>query len=72
MLIDIRAIDKVYRTDDVETHALRGISFEIARGEYVAIEGPSGCGKSTLLSILGLLDTPTSGSYSLGGREVAR
>ena len=72
MLIDIRAIDKVYRTEDMETHALRGISFEIGRGEYVAIEGPSGCGKSTLLSILGLLDTPTSGSYALGGREVAQ
>ena len=72
MLIEIDAIDKVYRTDDVETHALRGISFGIARGEYVAIEGPSGCGKSTLLSILGLLDTPTSGSYQLGDREVAR
>ena len=72
MLIEIRAIDKLYRTDDVETHALRGVSLEIARGEYVAIEGPSGCGKSTLLSILGLLDTPTSGSYSLDGREVAQ
>jgi putative ABC transport system ATP-binding protein len=72
MLIEIRAIDKVYRTDEVETHALRGISFAIAKGEYVAIEGPSGCGKSTLLSILGLLDTPTSGSYALDGREVAQ
>jgi putative ABC transport system ATP-binding protein len=72
MLIDIRAVDKVYRTDDVETHALRGVSFAIAKGEYVAIEGPSGCGKSTLLSILGLLDTPTSGSYALAGREVAQ
>jgi putative ABC transport system ATP-binding protein len=72
MLIDIRGIDKIYRTDEVETHALRGVSLSIARGEYVAIEGPSGCGKSTLLSILGLLDTPSAGSYSLGGREVAR
>ncbi len=71
MLIDIRAIDKVYRTVDVETHALRGVSLSIERGEYVAIEGPSGCGKSTLLSILGLLDTPTTGSYALGAREVA-
>jgi putative ABC transport system ATP-binding protein len=72
MLIETRDIDKVYHTDEVETHALRGVSLSIARGEYVAIEGPSGCGKSTLLSILGLLDTPTSGSYALGDREVAR
>jgi len=72
MLIEIRDIDKIYRTDEIETHALRGVSLSIARGEYVAIEGPSGCGKSTLLSILGLLDTPSSGSYTLGEREVAR
>ena len=72
MLIDIRSIDKIYRTIDVETHALSGVSLSIDRGEYVAIEGPSGCGKSTLLSILGLLDTPTTGSYTLGSREVAR
>jgi putative ABC transport system ATP-binding protein len=72
MLIEIREIDKIYRTDDVETHALRGVSLAIERGEYVAIEGPSGCGKSTLLSILGLLDSPTAGSYALEGREVAR
>jgi putative ABC transport system ATP-binding protein len=72
MLITIRDIDKIYRTDEIETHALRGVSLSIARGEYVAIEGPSGCGKSTLLSILGLLDTPSAGSYTLGEREVAR
>jgi len=70
MLISVRSLDKIYRTLDVETHALRGVSLSIARGEYVAIEGPSGCGKSTLLSILGLLDTPTSGSYELAGRDV--
>ncbi len=70
MLISVRSLDKIYRTLDVETHALRGVSLSIARGEYVAIEGPSGCGKSTLLSILGLLDTPTGGTYELAGRDV--
>jgi putative ABC transport system ATP-binding protein len=71
MLIELRGIRKIYRTDDVETHALAGIDCAIGRGEYVAIEGPSGCGKSTLLAILGLLDTPTSGTYALDGHEVA-
>jgi len=71
MLIELRDIRKIYQTDDVETHALAGIDCTIARGEYVAIEGPSGCGKSTLLAILGLLDTPTSGTYALDGREIA-
>jgi len=72
VLIDVKDIDKIYRTEEIETRALRGVSISIERGEYVAIEGPSGCGKSTLLSILGLLDTPTSGSYVLADREVAR
>jgi len=70
MLVSLDNVGKSYLTEDVETRALRGISFEIERGEYVAIEGPSGCGKSTLLSILGLLDTPSSGLYKLNGRAV--
>ncbi len=72
MLIELDRIGKVYHTDEVETHALADVSAAIERGEYVAIEGPSGCGKSTLLSILGLLDTPSSGSYRLLTREVAK
>jgi putative ABC transport system ATP-binding protein len=67
----MRAIAKVFHTDELETHALAGIDLAIAEGEYVAISGPSGCGKSTLLSILGLLDTPTSGAYTLAGEPVA-
>jgi putative ABC transport system ATP-binding protein len=70
MIIQLDRLEKVYRTDDVETHALGGISFGIDAGEYVAIEGPSGCGKSTLLSILGLLDTPTRGTYRFAGEQV--
>ena len=57
-------------TDEVGTHALAGIHFEVKKGEYVAIAGPSGCGKSTLLAILGLLDTPTAGTYYLNGKAV--
>lgn len=72
MLIELDRIGKVYHTDEVETHALSDVSATIERGEYVAVEGPSGCGKSTLLSIVGLLDTPSSGSYRLLGREAAR
>jgi putative ABC transport system ATP-binding protein len=70
-LIRLEGVTKVFYTDEVETHALSGIHMEIARGEYVSIAGPSGCGKSTLLSILGLLDTPTAGSYTLNGKPVA-
>ena len=61
----------MFLTDEVETHALSEIQMHIAKGEYVAIAGPSGCGKSTLLSILGLLDSPSSGQYLLNGRPVA-
>ena len=70
-LISMKGIKKVFYTDDMETHALSEIDFEIKKGEYVAISGPSGCGKTTLLSILGLLDTPTSGEYTLAGERVA-
>ena len=69
-LIRLENVTKVFLTDDVETHALSGIDFEIHRGEYVAISGPSGCGKSTLLAILGLLDTPSEGTYTLKGQPV--
>ena len=70
-VISVQALSKVFTTDEVETHALSDVRFDIARGDYVSIDGPSGCGKSTLLSILGLLDSPTSGSYELNGRQVA-
>ncbi len=69
-LIRLGNLAKVFYTDEVETHALSGIHLEIHKGEYVSIAGPSGCGKSTLLSILGLLDSPTSGAYDLNGRPV--
>jgi putative ABC transport system ATP-binding protein len=70
-VIKLQGVTKVFQTDEVETHALEKIDVEIGRGEYVAISGPSGCGKSTLLSILGLLDSPSDGSYSLNGRQVS-
>lgn len=70
-MIEIEHLTKVFYTDEIETHALSGVHLKIARGEYVAMSGPSGCGKSTLLSIIGLLDTPTSGRYTLNGKEVA-
>ena len=70
VLISLSNVTKVFYTDEVETHALSGIHLEINRGEYVAIAGPSGCGKSTLLSIIGLLDSPTDGSYMLNSKQV--
>lgn len=69
-LISLDGVKKIFYTDEVETHALAGVHAEIQRGEYVAITGPSGCGKSTLLSILGLLDTPSEGRYTLNGTPV--
>lgn len=70
-MLSMRDLSRVYRTDAVETTALDDIHLDIEAGEFVAIMGPSGCGKSTLLNILGMLDSPTSGSYVFNGREVA-
>ncbi|MEX0878938.1 MAG: ABC transporter ATP-binding protein [Thermoanaerobaculia bacterium] len=72
MLIDIRDITKVYEMGEEKVHALSGVSLAVERGEYVAIMGPSGSGKSTLMNLIGCLDTPSSGSYILNGKEVAR
>jgi len=70
-LIRLEGVTKIFYTDEVETHALSNIQMEIAKGEYLSIAGPSGCGKSTLLSLLGLLDSPSSGEYLLDGQPVA-
>ncbi len=69
-LIRMQQVSKVYLTDELETHALSEIELQLRRGEFVSICGPSGCGKSTLLSILGLLDSPTAGTYVLNGQSV--
>ena len=69
-MIEIENLYKVFRTEEVETVALNGVSMSVADGEFVAVMGPSGCGKSTLLNILGLLDNPTDGCYRLAGEEV--
>jgi len=68
----MKGIRKVFYTDEVETHALADVHFDIRKGEYVAIAGPSGCGKTTLLAILGLLDTPSSGDYRISGTSVGQ
>jgi putative ABC transport system ATP-binding protein len=69
-LIRLDAVTKVFVTDEVETHALAGIHLDIQKGEYISIAGPSGCGKSTLLAILGLLDSPSEGTYTLNSHPV--
>ena len=72
MLIDVKDLTKVYQMGDVQVHALRGVSFSITEGEFIAIMGPSGSGKSTMMDILGCLATPTSGEYYLEGEEVGK
>jgi len=71
-MIKTEKVTKVFRTEEVETYALNGVSIKVDKGEFVAVMGPSGCGKSTLLNILGLLDNPTTGSYHFEGVEVAK
>ncbi len=71
-MIKLENIKKVFRTEEVETWALREVNLEVKEGEFVAIMGPSGCGKSTLLNILGLLDNPSEGTYTLNGRDVSK
>ena len=71
-MIQISNLQKIFHTDDMETWALNDVNLNVKPGEFIAIMGPSGCGKSTLLNILGLLDTPTRGSYILNGVEVSR
>ena len=71
-LICLNDVQKVFSTDEVETHALSHVNLEVEKGEYISIAGPSGCGKSTLLSILGLLDSPTGGDYFLDGKSVGQ
>ena len=70
-MIECKNITKIYKSGDVETSALKGVTFKIEDGEFVAIIGPSGSGKSTLMHIIGALDTPTSGEYFLDGKNVS-
>ena len=70
-MIELRSVNKIYRTGDIETASLDNIDLRIARGEYIAVTGPSGCGKSTLMGVLGLLDRPTSGEYWFEGENVS-
>lgn len=69
-MLSVKNLSKSFRTEEIETIALNNVSFDVSKGEFIAVMGPSGCGKSTLLNIIGLLDNPTSGEYSLLGKEV--
>ena len=69
-IIQLSEINKIYRTDEIETQALENVNIDIEKGEFVSVMGPSGCGKSTLLNIIGLLDTPTSGTVEISGTQV--
>lgn len=71
-MIKLKNVEKIFRTDEIETMALNKVSFEINAGEFVAIMGPSGCGKSTLLNILGMLDSPENGDYEFNGKNIAK
>ena len=68
-MIKLTAVNKIYRTDEIETQALENVNLEVEKGEFLSIMGPSGCGKSTLLNIMGLLDLPTSGTVEIGGTD---
>src|SRR5690554_2701800 len=68
-MIQLQQVDKIYRTEEIETVALENVNLNVQKGEFVAVMGPSGCGKSTLLNVMGLLDAPTSGKVILGGKE---
>ena len=70
-MLNMRDLSRVYRTDTVETTALDGVNLDIEDGEFVAIMGPSGCGKSTLLNVIGMLDSPSSGSYVFNGEATS-
>ena len=69
-MIELTGINKIYRTDEIETQALENVNLNVAQGEFLSIMGPSGCGKSTLLNIMGLLDAPTSGTIRIAGTQV--
>ena len=71
-MITLRKLEKIYRTDEVETVALENVNLTVERGEFLSVMGPSGCGKSTLLNIMGLLDLPTSGTVEIDGVDVTR
>ncbi len=72
IMIKLTNIERIFRTEEIETIALTGINLEVKAGEFVAVMGPSGCGKSTMLNLLGLLDNPTSGTYELNGQDVSK